>query len=104
MLGRVMWMVGVRVMMSGHATHRAWWVEGHWIEGGHHGRGEEGRRWKRRGRRRRAREVDALEDCLTHLLNLGHQLLLKKQTTHFDPTLRIKLVTKCTTTTKVFDV
>lgn len=70
-----MWMM--RVMMRGHAAHGARWVERrHGVERGHHGRGQEGRRWKRRGRRRRAGQVDALEDRLSHLLHLGHQLLL----------------------------
>lgn len=76
-----MWMMWV-MMMRGHAAHRARWVEWrHGVERGHHGGGEEGRRWKRRGRRRRAGQVDALEDCLTHLLDLGHQLLLQSRKT-----------------------
>lgn len=76
-LRRVMWMVWV--MMRRHATHWARRVQGrHWVERGNHSGGQEGRRWKRRGRRRRARQVDSLEDCLTHLLHFGHQLLLQK--------------------------
>lgn len=68
----------MRVMMRRHAAHGAWWVEWrHGVERGHHGRGQEGRRWKRRGRRRGAGQVDALEDCLAHLLDFGHELLLQ---------------------------
>lgn len=75
------------VMMRGHAAHGARWVEWrHGVERGHHGRGEEGRRWKRRRRWRRAGQVDALEDCLTHLLDLGHKLLLQmRKTTVTEP-------------------
>lgn len=77
-LGWVMWMMWV--MMRWHAAHGARWVEWrHGVERGHHGGGEEGRRWKWRGRRRRAGQVDAFEDCLTHLLDLGHQLLLQSR-------------------------
>lgn len=69
----------VRVVMRGHAPHRTRRVERrHGIERWHHGGGQEGRRWKRRGRGRRARQVDALEDCLSHLLDFGHQLLLQR--------------------------
>lgn len=79
-LGRVMWMMWV--MMRGHAAHGARWVERrHWVERGHHGRGQEGRRRQRRGRRRRAWQVDALQDRLAHLLDLGHQLLLQSRET-----------------------
>lgn len=70
------------VMMRGHAAHRAWWVEWrHGVERGHHGGGQEGRRWKRRGRRRRAGQVDALKDCLAHLLDFRDQLLLQSRKT-----------------------
>lgn len=68
----------VWVMMRGHATHWARRVQGrHGVERGNHSGRQEGRRWKRRGRRRRARQVDSLEDCLTHLLHFGYQLLLQ---------------------------
>lgn len=43
--------------------------------------GQKGRWRKRRGRRRWAGQVDALEDCLTHLLDFGHQLLLRGRKT-----------------------
>lgn len=76
----VMWMMWV--MMRRHAAHGARWVDWrHGVERGHHGWWEEGRRWKRRWRRRGAGEVDALEDRLTHLLHLGHQLLLQSRKT-----------------------
>lgn len=79
-LRRVMWMMWV--MMRGHAAHGARWVEWrHGIERWHHGVGEKGRWRKRRGRRRRAGQVDALEDCLAHLLDFGHQLLLRGRNT-----------------------
>lgn len=75
----------MQVMMMRHA-HGARWVEGrHGVERGHHSWGKEGRRWKR-GRKRRAGQVDALEDCLTHLLHLGHQLFLQsRETTVTEP-------------------
>lgn len=69
-------------MMRGHAAHRARWVQRrHGVERWHHGVGEKGRWRKRRGRRRWAGQVDALEDCLTHLLDFGHQLLLRGRKT-----------------------
>lgn len=76
-LGWVVWMMWV---MRGHAAHGTGWVERrHGVERGHHGRGKEGRRWKRWWWRRRARQVNALEDRLAHLLDLGHQLFLQRR-------------------------